>query len=174
MSVKDKLSDKQRLFCEEYIVDLNATQAAVRAGYSKDTARSIASENLSKPDIQDYISELQEDLANRVKVKQEQVLEELMKIGFSDIRNYYQPGTLALNDLSDMDNKLTAAISQIKVTKFDMGEAGTKEIVEFKLHPKLDALEKIAKHLGFYLEDNKQKTDKPKQVFKIGNTEIEF
>lgn len=173
MSVSDKLNERQKLFCEEYIVDLNATKAAIRAGYSKDTARSIGSENLSKPDIQDYISELQEALSEKVKVKQEHVLEELIKIGFADIKNYYQPGTLSLKALSELDNKLSAAISQIKVTEFE-GEFGTKTTVEFKLHPKLDALEKIAKHLGFYLEDNKQKTDKPKQVFKIGNTEIEL
>ena len=173
MSVKDKLSDRQILFCEEYIVDLNATQAAVRAGYSKETARQIGSENLSKLDIQEYISELQEELSKKVKVKQEQVLEELIKIGFSDIKNYYKSGTLELKDLSELDSRLTGAISQIKVTETD-SMMGSKKTVEFKLHPKLDALEKIAKHLGFYLEDNKQKTDKPKQVFKIGDTEIEF
>jgi len=55
------LSDKQKRFCEEYILDLNATQACIRAGYSKDTAKSIGCENLTKPDLQKFIKELQED-----------------------------------------------------------------------------------------------------------------
>lgn len=56
------LNDKQKKFCNEYLIDLNATQAAIRAGYSEKTARSIANENLTKPDIQKYIQELQEGI----------------------------------------------------------------------------------------------------------------
>lgn len=54
-----KLTDKQKRFCEEYIVDCNATQAAIRAGYSKNSVRQIGTENLSKPSIRKYIDELQ-------------------------------------------------------------------------------------------------------------------
>ena len=53
-----KLTPKQKRFCEEYVVSLNATQAAIRAGYSKDSAYSIASENLRKHEIRNYIREL--------------------------------------------------------------------------------------------------------------------
>lgn len=53
-----KLTDKQKRFCEEYVIDLNATQSAIRAGYSERTVRSIANENLTKLDIQDYIQKL--------------------------------------------------------------------------------------------------------------------
>lgn len=55
------LTDKQKRFCEEYLIDLNATQAAVRAGYSAKTANRIGTENLSKLDIQNYLSELQKN-----------------------------------------------------------------------------------------------------------------
>jgi len=58
-----KLSHKQEMFCREYLLDLNATQAAIRAGYSKNTAYSIGHENLKKPEISDRISEL---LVNRI------------------------------------------------------------------------------------------------------------
>lgn len=54
-----KLTDKQKRFCEEYIIDCNATQAAIRAGYSELSARQMGTENLSKPSIREYINELQ-------------------------------------------------------------------------------------------------------------------
>lgn len=68
------LTDKQKRFCEEYVVDLNATQAAIRSGYSENTANRIASENLSKLDIQEYISELQETTSKRLNITKDEVL----------------------------------------------------------------------------------------------------
>ena len=60
--MENKLTDKQRRFCEEYCIDLNATQAAIRAGYSKDTAGVIGCENLKKPNVAEYIKHLQGNL----------------------------------------------------------------------------------------------------------------
>lgn len=79
------MTDKQRRFAEEYLVDLNATQAAIRAGYSGRTARSIGRENLTKPDIQQYISARQAEARARVEVTQEEILLQLKKIGLSDV-----------------------------------------------------------------------------------------
>ena len=69
-----KLTDKQDAFCREYIVDLNATQAAIRAGYSEKTATKIASENLTKPDIQAVISQLVDARNKRVDINADWVL----------------------------------------------------------------------------------------------------
>ena len=80
-----KLTAKQERFCIEYIIDLNATQAAIRAGYSVKTANRIASENLSKPDIQKKIQKLQQDRATRTEITQDRVLKELAGIGFAPI-----------------------------------------------------------------------------------------
>ena len=80
-----KLTAKQERFCTEYIIDLNATQAAIRAGYSVKTANRIASENLSKPDIQKKIQKLQQDRATRTEITQDRVLKELAGIGFAPI-----------------------------------------------------------------------------------------
>lgn len=80
-----KLTAKQERFCREYIIDLNATQAAIRAGYSKKTANRIASENLSKLDIQKKIQELQQERAERTEITQDKVLKELAGIGFAPI-----------------------------------------------------------------------------------------
>lgn len=75
-----KLTPKQKRFCEEYVVSLNATQAAIRVGYSKDSAYSIASENLRKPEIRNYIRELIEVRSIRTQITGDLVLEQLAEI----------------------------------------------------------------------------------------------
>jgi len=75
-----QLTDKQRRFVEEYLVDLNATQAAIRAGYSEKTARSIGAENLAKPDIARAVSEAQDDRSRRTVIDQTWVLRHLREI----------------------------------------------------------------------------------------------
>ena len=73
------LTPKQARFVEEYLVDLNATQAAIRAGYSKKTARQVASENLTKPDIQEAIAAAQDDRSERTGITQDEVIQGLKK-----------------------------------------------------------------------------------------------
>lgn len=75
-----KLTDKQELFAREYLKDLNATQAAIRAGYSENTARKIGSENLTKPDIQDFIAELNRERMERVQIDADYVLRQAVKL----------------------------------------------------------------------------------------------
>ena len=79
-----KLTAKQERFCREYIIDLNATWAAIRAGYSEKTANRIASENLSKLDIQEKIRQLQQKIEARTEITQDKVLNELANIGFAE------------------------------------------------------------------------------------------
>lgn len=84
---ENKLNDRQELFCLEYMKDLNATQAAIRAGYSEKTAQQIASENLSKPVIQNRIAELLEERSNEVKVDAQYVLKRLVEIDQMDVKD---------------------------------------------------------------------------------------
>ena len=81
---KLKLTEKQKRFCEEYLVDLNATQAALRAGYSERTAYSIGDENLKKPEIQNYLRELMEKRSERTEITADTVIEELKKIALAE------------------------------------------------------------------------------------------
>jgi phage terminase small subunit len=74
------LSPKQQRFVDEYLIDLNATQAAIRAGYSKKTARQIASENLSKPDIQEAIAEAMRERSEATKIDAEWVLNQAVEL----------------------------------------------------------------------------------------------
>lgn len=75
-----KLTAKQKIFCDEYIISLNATQAAIKAGYSKKTARKIAAENLTKPVIQNYISERMEQKESSLIATQDEVLQYLTSV----------------------------------------------------------------------------------------------
>lgn len=80
-----KLTARQERFCEEYLIDLNATQAAIRAGYSARTANRTASEYLLKPGVKEKIQELQQQRAKRTEITMDRVLAELANIGFSPI-----------------------------------------------------------------------------------------
>lgn len=74
------MNAKQRRFCDEYLIDCNATQAAIRAGYSKKTAKQIGQENLTKPDLKSYIDEQLEILHNQKTADAQEVLEYLTSI----------------------------------------------------------------------------------------------
>lgn len=82
---KSKLTDKQALFCQEYLLDLNATQAAIRAGYSKNSAEVIGHENLRKPNIQELIAELKDERSKEIKVDARWVLSHCSEILQADI-----------------------------------------------------------------------------------------
>ena len=75
-----KLNDRQVRFCEEYLIDLNATEAAIRAGYSKNTARQMGSENLSKPDIASFIAELKQKRSDETTIDAAWVLRQAVKV----------------------------------------------------------------------------------------------
>lgn len=79
------LNARQTRFVEEYLVDLNATQAAIRAGYSKNTARQMGAENLSKPVIQEAISEGTKSLSNRSEVTQDRVIAGMLEFADADL-----------------------------------------------------------------------------------------
>jgi len=78
--IRDQLTDKQAMFCEEYLVDLNATQAAIRAGYSENSAQIIGFENLSKPIIQEYIQEHMDKRSTKLGITAEYVLNNIIEI----------------------------------------------------------------------------------------------
>jgi len=146
-----RLTNKQKRFCQEYLIDLNATQAAIRAGYCKKNARQIGSENLTKLDIQQEIQKLMDKRAEKTEITAEKVLKELAKIGFADITDFVefgpqQPGTE--NDNADHFIKIK---SSAEVDGSLIGEVReTRSGLVFKLHDKTKALELIGKHLGMF------------------------
>lgn len=138
-----KLTPKQKRFCDEYLIDLNATQAAIRAGYSADTAGVIGHENLNKPYLRAYIDRRMAKREIRTEITQDKVLQELAKIGFANIDDYVEvDGDLVvIKDTKDISEDKISAISSIK-----QGANG----IEVKLHDKVRALENIGRHLGMF------------------------
>lgn len=137
------LTEKQKRFVAEYLVDLNATQAAIRSGYKEKTAGSIGNENLKKPEIQNAIQKAMTDRQKRTEITQDAVLKELAAIGFSRATDYASiRGPLVeltpTDELTDEQKKAVASIEQ--------GNFGIK----LKLHDKVHALELLGKHLGLF------------------------
>lgn len=140
------MTKKQKRFIEEYLIDLNATQAAIRAGYSPDTAKSIGSENLTKPDLQARIAKAMAERSRRTGVNADRVVMELAKIAFVNASDVIDADTATLK--SDAAPEDTAAIQSVKVKTF--GEDGLER--EIKMADKLRALELLGKHLGMFKE----------------------
>src|SRR4051812_9638179 len=84
-----RLTAKQQRFVEEYLVDLNATQAAIRAGYSEKTAYKIGAENLRKPQIQEAVAQARGKLSKQTQITSERVLQEYARLAFLDIRKAF-------------------------------------------------------------------------------------
>src|SRR5688572_12806547 len=96
-------NEKHKRFCEEYLIDLNGAQAAIRAGYAEERARITASELLDREDIQEYLAKRQKDLQEVTGITQKRVLEEYAKIAFVDIRKFYTIDG-ALKGIRDLDD----------------------------------------------------------------------
>jgi len=156
-SVK-KLTPKQKKFCNEYLLDLNATQAAIRAGYSKKSAAIQGCENLTKPNIQNKIKENRERVQKNTDITPESVVRELAKIGFANIKGVFDDNN-EIVDISKLPDDITAAIESIQSDiRHDSGDSdGYTEKVKVKFHSKLHALTDLGKHLGIFEKDNKQK-----------------
>jgi len=142
-----KLTPKQRLFVQEYLIDLNASQAAIRAGYSIKNAEFQAHCLLKNPKVKQAIKLAMYEREQRTKVTQDRVIEELAKIAFinpTDVVNSYDA---SLHD--DAAREDTAAISSIRVRRIP-SKHGTGVEREIKLHDKIRALDLLGKHLGLF------------------------
>ena len=142
-----KLTEKQQRFVDEYLIDLNATQAAVRAGYKAKNAQQIGSENLSKLVIAEAIAEKMAERSKRTGVNQDRVVLELAKIAFVNAADVIDPENATIKEGATSDD--TAAIQSVKVKVIPTkgGEGVEREV---RLNDKLKALELLGKHLGMW------------------------
>ena len=145
------LSPKQKRFVEEYLIDLNGTQAALRAGYSLKTAPVIASENLRKPYIQEALRARQEQLRDANAVTPERVIQEYARLAFADMAAYVAWGPEGIRAVpsSELPEGATRAVAEVTETITDKGRT-----FRFKLHDKKGALDSLAKHLGMFVDTN--------------------
>lgn len=140
------LTRKQKAFVEEYLIDLNATQAAIRAGYSAKCANEQGSQNLAKLSIMQAISERMAERSKRTGVNQDRIVQELAKVAF-----------VKMTDIVDRDGEIKesaneddlSCIESIKYKYSDM-DTGSSVEREVKIASKLKALELLGKHLGMW------------------------
>lgn len=164
-----RLTDKQRKFCDEYLIDLNATQAAIRAGYTEKYANTNASKLLQNTTISQYIGERQKELSHKTEITQERVIRELALIAFSNATDYARVvekkmkievnGVLV--DALDEDGKpvmyrtvepvLTEELTEEQKRALAVIKKG-REGLEVKSCDKVKALELLGKHLGIFTD----------------------
>ncbi len=156
----DSLTDKQRRFCEEYLIDLNGTQAAIRAGYSQKTANEIAAENLAKPSIKAYLAERQRELQEATGITQKRVLEEYAKVAFLDIRKFYTVDG-SLKSIHELDDDSAGALAGCEVYEEKVSDSEDENVTvgqtkKIKTYDKVKALDSLGRHLGLFGKDNEQ------------------
>ena len=149
-SLSQPLSLLQQRFCDEYLIDLNATQAAIRAGYTEKSAAKGGL--LTNPRVQQHIRQRQYELRQTLHIDQETVLQELAAIAFADPAYFYNlDGTL--KPVTDLDPNIRAAMAGIDIkNQYTQNESkGVKKVrenIHIRLHSKIAALDKLMRHLG--------------------------
>lgn len=173
------MTDAQKRFCDEYLIDLNASRAykvAYKNCKSDLTARTNGSKLLTNTNIQEYISKKQEEIEKRTEVTQDMVIKELAKIAFLDIRKLYTENG-QLRNVADIDDDTAGAISSLETLEEYNGYGDDREKIgdtqKVKLLDKTKALELLGRHLGIFndkLDVNvKEKEEKKNAISDILN-----
>jgi phage terminase small subunit len=146
------LSPKIKRFVAEYLIDLNATQAAIRAGYSPKTAKAQGSRLLTKADVQHAIGAGSGKRLITAEVSAERVLRELQRIAFSDLRTYFDGDHL--RQVSELDADEAAAIAgfEVIIKNVAAGDGQVDTIHKFKLCDKVKALEILEKYRQLFAD----------------------
>lgn len=139
------LTDKQEMFCREYLVDLNATQAAIRAGYSDKTARSQANRMLTNVDIEKRIQELKSERGERLEIDADYVLQRLVEIDQMDVVDILLSNG-EIKPIKDWPKVWRITLSGIDVT--EMSGDSTGLLKKIKWPDKVKNLELLGKHIS--------------------------
>lgn len=152
-----KLTPKQERFVQEYLVDLNATQAAIRAGYSKKTACEQASRLLANVKVQTAIQETRNAIQKRTEITQDMVIQEAAKLAFFDVRKMFDKNGKPL-DISELDDDTAAALVGLDVQDVaDPDGDYIGYVKKYKMADKLKALELLGRRFGaFEPKDERQ------------------
>ena len=152
--IKAELEDMQELFCREYIIDFNATQAGIRAGYSENTAAQQCSRLLNLVKVQKYLQYLTSDRAKRLQVTADKIVQEIAKIAFHNVEDLldYFDGNVLFNDLDQMRFPEIIKSIEVKETKGKNGERIGK-IAKIQVYDKVKALELLGKHTALFTEN---------------------
>lgn len=146
MSDKE-LTPKQQRFIDEYLIDLNATQAAIRAGYSKNNADKIGSELLGKTRVRQAVEEKRKRLSIKTEITAEKILQEYAKIAFSNMADFvdWSNGQIVIIPSQNLKHDQKACVSEVSESTSNQGTT-----IKFKLHDKIAALNKLGEHLNLF------------------------
>lgn len=147
-----KLTDKQEIFCQEYIKDLNATQAAIRAGYSERTANRIGTENLSKLVIEKRIQELKDKRVQRTKIDADYMTKTLQSWLEVDVTQLL---SLTVEQIKSLPLEVRKMVQAAKPTNIKTEDG--QVLYDIKFVSKEKAAEMLSKHIGYFEKDNEQK-----------------
>jgi phage terminase small subunit len=141
------VTPKQERFVQEYLIDLNATQAAIRAGYSAKTAYEIGRQNLRK--LEKKIAIAQSERSKRTEITADRVLKELARIAFVDLRKVFRwgPGGVTLLPSDGLSEDEAAIVAEVSETTTESGGS-----IKGKRFDKLKALELLGRHLGLFVD----------------------
>ena len=157
-----KLAPMQSVFVQEYLIDLNATQAAIRAGYSAKTAEQQGYQLLQKPSVQAAIAARQKEREQRTAVTADRVLLEAARLALFDPRKLFNSDG-SPKGITELDDDTAAAVAGIEVVEQFEGSGTDRVFVgylkKYRIADKNQALEKLFRHHGLYERDNEQKTD---------------
>jgi phage terminase small subunit len=148
-----ELNNKQQAFVEEYLIDFNATQAAIRAGYSAKTAEKIGYQLLENTRVSTVLAEKIAERSRRTGITADRVLQEYARIAFAKMTDVAEWGPEGVkpkksSDLSEDDAACVAAVTSVETTK-TIGDIEIKTVTTtVKLHDKKSALDSLSKHLG--------------------------
>ena len=143
------MTKKQRRFVEEYLIDLNATKAAIRAGYSHKAARDIGCENLTKPNIQAAIDKAMAERSRRTGINQDRVIQELARIALVNPADVIDMDTATVKLDASRDD--TACIASVRIRTLSSKDGPVIER-EIRFYDKVKCLELLGKHLGLFTE----------------------
>jgi len=154
-----RLTHQQQRFCDEYLTHFNAFKAAVNSGYSENTSRKGAL--LHVPKIQQYLKERMAERSRRLEITHDMLLRELSKIAFSNMGNYYDEYACLkrINQLTVDEKAAIASYDIVEIQDGDGYRVGMQS--KIKLHNKMSALDKIARHLNFYGTVSSPKSESP-------------
>lgn len=154
-STTDNLTEKQKIFCREYIYDWNATRAAKTAGYSEDTAYSIGSENLKKPEIQSYLAEIQRDLEKVAGISRLRIIQEHKNIIETSIAHLHNTW-IERKEFDQLTKEQKASISELSYqTRIEMKWVGDVQVpekvdyIKIKLYDRQKSMDAINRMLGY-------------------------
>lgn len=152
---KTGLNPQQERFAQEYLIDLNITQAAIRAGYSKRTAHVQGSRLLIHAKVAEYIAKNRNRLADKLEITQERVLAEYAKIAFADTTKFFKADAqgLPMIDMREAGPNDWAAVASVQSDEYVDGKGEDARLVKkskITLMDKKGALDSIARHLGMF------------------------